>query len=83
MQRKRCSDDMFLEAVYSSNTYLEISQKTGQKLSTTIARYARVKRSLLERDGHLPKMQRKKIAKSNNLDKMVDKARLLQNHYQS
>ena len=34
----------FLEAVYSSKTYAEISEKTGQKVASTMARYARTKR---------------------------------------
>lgn len=83
MQRKRCSDEDFLTAVYSSSNYYEISEKTGQKLSTTIARYARTKNILAERGIELPKMQRKKVVKINNIDKMVEKAKMLQSHYQS
>jgi hypothetical protein len=33
-KRVRCSDELFLEAVFSSETYSEISEKTGQKLPT-------------------------------------------------
>jgi len=81
MQRKRCSDELFLEAVYSSNNYSEIAEKTGQKLSTTMARYIRVKNLLDKRGIYLPKMQRKKTVRANNIDRLVEKARLLQTHY--
>ena len=79
--RKRCSDDEFLEAVYSSSTYAEISDKTGQKISTTMARYIRTRNALAEQGVHLPKMERKKPVRADNIEKMVAKARLLQDHY--
>jgi hypothetical protein len=59
-QRIRCSDKEFLEAVYSSKTYKEISDKTGQKIPTTIARYNRMKSSLEKQNQFLPSMERKK-----------------------
>ena len=59
MIRTRCSDEDFLTAVYSSSTYIEVAQKTGQKLSTTMARYIRTRNTLAERGIALPKMQRK------------------------
>ena len=31
-KRVRCSDEQFLEAVFSSKTYAEIASKTGQKV---------------------------------------------------
>ena len=83
MIRTRCSDEDFLTAVYSSSTYIEVAQKTGQKLSTTMARYIRTRNTLAERGIALPKMQRKKPTRVNNIDKMVAKARMLQSHYNS
>ena len=41
--RVRCSDEQFLEAVFSSRTYAEIASKTGQKVASTAARFARTK----------------------------------------
>jgi len=83
MKRKRCSDEDFLDAVYSSSSYAEISEKTGQKLSTTMARYVRTKNILADRGIYLPKKKKKKPVRANNIDKMVEKARLLQSHYKS
>lgn len=62
-KRVRCSDDAFLEAVFSSKTYAEISAKTGQKIASTIARYGRTKAALAKRGVELPSMERAKIAK--------------------
>ena len=31
-QRVHCSNEKFLEAVYSSKTYAEVAKKTGQKV---------------------------------------------------
>lgn len=42
--RRRCTDSDFIQAINSSETYEEIAQKTGQKLSTTISRYKKLKR---------------------------------------
>ena len=81
MQRHRCSDDDFLTAVYSSSTYAEISEKTGQKISTTMARYIRTRNLLAKRGIELPKMQRKRTTKSNSIERMVQKAKMLQEHY--
>ena len=61
--RVRCSDEQFLEAVFSSNTYAEIAEKTGQKITTTMARYLRAKNDLSQKGIDLPKMQRKKSEK--------------------
>ena len=46
--RVRCTDEKFLESVYSSKTYSEIAEKTGQKVPSTMARYARTKKMLRE-----------------------------------
>jgi hypothetical protein len=54
-KRTRCSNSKFLDAVFSSKTYLEISSKTGQKTATTIARYNKLKDSM-----DLPVIERKK-----------------------
>jgi len=59
-QRIRCSTDQFLNAVYSSKTYEEISEKTGQKISSTIARYSRIKKDMSNKNIALPKIFRKK-----------------------
>lgn len=79
--RVRCSDDEFLEAVYSSKTYSEISEKTGQKVSTTMARYLRTKNTLSKNGIEIPKMERKKPERTDMVASMVEKAKLLQNHY--
>lgn len=77
--RIRCNDDLFLEAVYSSKTYAEIASKTGQKIATTMARYARTKKALLERGIELPEMERAKPQRNiDNIDVMVQTARRLQ-----
>ena len=77
-KRVRCSDDVFLEAVYSSNTYAEIAAKTGQKLSTTMSRYLRIKNILSKQNIEIPKMERKKPSRINNVEKMVAIANRLQ-----
>jgi hypothetical protein len=81
MERNRCSDEKFLEAVYSSSTYAEIAEKTGQKISSTMARYAKTKKKLAEYGIELPKMKRKQIIKSDSVEQMVSKAKLLQQYY--
>ncbi len=62
--RVRCSDELFLEAVFSSKTYAEISAKTGQKIATTMARYARTKSDLAKQGIDLPSMERAKPSKT-------------------
>jgi hypothetical protein len=76
--RVRCSDEMFLEAVFSSKTYAEISEKTGQKISTTMTRFARTKKALSEKGVELPEMERAKAVRStDNLEAMAEVARRL------
>ena len=58
--RVRCSDEKFLEAVFSSKTYAEIAEKTGQKVASTMARYSRTKKALASKGVGLPEMERKK-----------------------
>ena len=58
--RVRCSDEQFLEAVFSSKTYAEVAEKTGQKVASTMARYSRTKKALASKDVYLPEMERKK-----------------------
>lgn len=71
--RVRCSDEAFLEAVFSSKTYAEIAAKTGQKIASTMTRYARVKKTLSERGETLPEMERKKpVRTTSNKDTMYD-----------
>ena len=71
--RVRCSDEMFLEAVFSSKTYAEIAAKTGQKLNSTMSRYARTKKTLAERGQILPEMERSKpVRKVDNVEVMVE-----------
>lgn len=79
--RVRCDDELFLEAVYSSKTYAEISSKTGQKIATTMARYSRVKATLEQKGITLPKMERAKPVKTvDNIEQMVATAKRLQSH---
>lgn len=80
--RIRCSDEKFLEAVYNSNTYIEIAEKTGQKIASTMARYARVKKALAERGIDLPEMQRKRPEKKiDNIENMVVIIQRLKAHH--
>lgn len=76
--RVRCSDESFLEAVFSSKTYAEIASKTGQKIATTMARYAKTKNALLKKGIELPTMERAKAVKSvDNIEAMAEVARRL------
>ena len=76
--RVRCSDEKFLEAVYSSRTYAEIAEKTGQKIASTMARYSRVKNALLEKGIEIPAMERAKPKKSvDNVEAMAEFVRKL------
>ena len=71
--RVRCSDEQFLEAVFSSKTYAEIASKTGQKVASTMARYARTKAALSKRGIELPTMERAKPVKTvDNVEAMVN-----------
>jgi nicotinamide mononucleotide (NMN) deamidase PncC len=80
--RTRCNDEKFLEAVYSSKTYTEVSEKTGQKVASTMARYARTKKALSARGIELPQMQRKKPVKTvNNIENMVEIVQRLNAHH--
>lgn len=79
--RVRCSDEKFLEAVFSSKTYAEIAEKTGQKVATTMARYARAKAALAKRGEELPAMERAKPVKTvDNVEAMADIVRRLKAH---
>ena len=81
-QRVRCSDEEFLEAVFSSRTYAEIAEKTGQKITTTMARYSRVKATLSPRGIELPKMERKKPEHTvDRQQEMVDIVKRLKAHH--
>jgi len=76
--RVRCSDDQFLEAVFSSKTYAEIASKTGQKIASTMARYARTKASLAKKGEELPAMERAKPVKTvDNVEAMAETVRRL------
>jgi hypothetical protein len=76
--RVRCSDEQFLEAVYSSKTYAEISVKTGQKVATTQARYARTRAALAKKGLDLPEMERAKPVKTvDNVEAMAETVRRL------
>jgi hypothetical protein len=80
-KRVRCSDEQFLEAVYSSKTYAEIAEKTGQKIATTAARYARTKAALANKGIELPAMERAKPTKTvDNVEAMADIVRRLKAH---
>ena len=79
--RVRCTDEQFLEAVFSSKTYAEISAKTGQKIASTMARYARVKAALAKKGETLPSMERAKPAKTiDNVEAMAEVVRRLKAH---
>ena len=79
--RVRCTDEQFLEAVYSSKTYAEIASKTGQKVASTMARYARTKAALVKKSIDIPAMQRKKPTKTvDNIEAMAEVVRRLQAH---
>ena len=81
--RVRCSDEQFLEAVFSSKTYAEIASKTGQKVASTMARYARTKSALAKKGIELPTMERKKPTKTvDNVEAMAEVVRRLKAHTQ-
>ena len=76
--RIRCEDDKFLEAVFSSKTYAEIASKTGQKVASTMARYARTKAALAPKGIELPAMERAKPIKTvDNVEAMAETVRRL------
>ena len=76
--RVRCEDEKFLEAVFNSKTYAEIATKTGQKVASTMARYARTKASLAKKGIDLPAMERAKPTKTiDNAENMADIVRRL------
>jgi hypothetical protein len=76
--RVRCSDELFLEAVFNSKTYAEIASKTGQKLASTMSRYARTKKALAEKGVDLPEMERAKPVRSiDNIEVMAETVRRL------
>jgi hypothetical protein len=80
-QRIRCSDEKFLEAVFSSKTYAEIAEKTGQKIASTMARYSRVKNALVAKGETLPSMDRAKPVKTiDNVEAMAEIVRKLKQH---
>jgi hypothetical protein len=80
-KRVRCTDEAFLEAVFSSKTYAEIANKTGQKVASTAARYARVKADLAKKGIELPAMERAKPAKTvDNVEAMAEIVRRLKAH---
>lgn len=80
-KRVRCSDEQFLEAVFSSKTYAEIASKTGQKIASTMARYARTKSALAKKGVDLPVMERAKPVKTiDNVEAMAEVVRRLKAH---
>lgn len=82
--RVRCSDEQFLEAVFSSKTYAEIASKTGQKIASTMARYSRTKEALKAKGIDLPAMERAKPTKTvDNVEAMADFVRRLKSHANS
>ena len=81
-KRVRCSDEQFLEAVYSSKTYAEIASKTGQKVASTMARFARTKSALAKKGIELPSMERAKPTKTvDNVEAMAEVVRRLKAHH--
>lgn len=73
-KRVHCSDEVFLRAVFSSATYAEVAQKTGQKVGTVMARYHKLKQTLALKGESLPVMQRSKPVKGPSED-VVDLVR--------
>ena len=79
--RIRCSDEKFLEAVFSSKTYAEIASKTGQKVASTMARYARTKEALKAKSIELPALERAKPVKTvDNVEQMAQIVARLKAH---
>lgn len=79
--RVRCSDEKFLEAVFSSKTYAEIAAKTGQKVASTMARFARTKAALAQKGIELPAMERAKPVKTiDSVEAMADVVRRIKAH---
>ncbi len=77
-KRVRCSDEQFLEAVY----YAEIASKTGQKVASTMARFARTKSALAKKGIELPSMERAKPTKTvDNVEAMAEVVRRLKAHH--
>ena len=80
-KRVRCTDESFLEAVFNSNTYAEIAAKTGQKVASTMARFARTKAALTKKGIELPSMQRAKPVKTvDNVEAMAEVVRRIKAH---
>lgn len=80
--RIRCSDEKFLEAVFSSKTYAEISEKTGQKITTTMARYSRIKSALSKKGISIPAMERKRSSKTiDHVEAMAEIVARLKAHH--
>jgi len=72
MKRKRCTDEKFLEAVFTSTTYKEIAGKTGQTEKTTAARYLRIKKALATKGVELPVMYRKAPQRQDTTERLVN-----------
>lgn len=80
-KRVRCTDEQFIEAVFSSKTYAEIASKTGQKVASTMARYARTKAALAKKGIELPAMERAKPTKTvDNVEAMAEVVRRIKAH---
>lgn len=79
--RVRCSNEKFLEAVFSSKTYAEVAEKTGQQLASTISRYAKTNKILAEKGESLPEMERKKTIRTSNTDELTNIVRRLKEHH--
>lgn len=82
--RVRVSKEQFLAAAMSSKTYAELSEKTGQKLNTVIARYNKLKEEAAANGETLPDMeraksQRKQASKEDTAD-IVRRIRANANH---
>lgn len=81
-KRIHCSDEKFLEAIFNSTTYEEISKKTGQKVASTIARYTRTKKVLAKKNIDIPKITRANYPKdANNVDNMIEIIKKLKEHH--
>lgn len=69
----RCSDELFLMAIYASETYEELAAKVNQSLISTKARYRKIKELLEHRGVSVPQMQNQKSLSS--IDDLVATAK--------
>ena len=72
----RCTDKMFLMAVHACKTFPELAKMVGQTVSSTKARYKKMKESLHSKGVEIPTLQNQND--SANIDELVALSRKLQ-----